>query len=120
MRVIQTKNDTIRLIFNPKTDGLCLSDFLIVRDGKDNFLAQIVEIYDDKFNQEENVAVIKLVYRILPDYQVVPYDNFTPSRECEIAKIKPEEIEKCLNIDKTTVPFGISTKNNRIVNVNLD
>ncbi len=120
MRVIQTKNDTIRLIFNPKTDGLCLSDFLIVRDGKDNFLAQIVEIYDDKFNQEENVASIKLVYRILPDYQVVPYDNFTPSRECEIAKIKPEEIEKCLNIDKTTVPFGVSTKNNRIVNVNLD
>jgi len=120
MRVIQTKNDTIRLIFNPKTDGLCLSDFLIVRDGKDNFLAQIVEIYDDKFNQEENVAVIKLVYRILPDYQVVPYDNFTPSRECEIAKIKPEEIEKCLNIDKATVPFGISTKNNRIVEVNID
>lgn len=120
MRVIQTKNDTIRLIFNPKTDGLCLSDFLIVRDGKDNFLAQIIEIYDDKFNQEENVAGIKLVYRILPDFQVVPYDNFTPSRECEIAKIKPEEIEKCLNIDKTTVPFGISTKNNKIVEVNLD
>ncbi len=120
MRVIQTKNDTIRLIFNPKTDGLCLSDFLIVRDGKDNFLAQIVEIYDDKFNQEENVAGIKLVYRILPDFQVVPYDNFTPSRECEIAKIKPEEIEKCLNIDKITVPFGISAKNNKIVEVNLD
>lgn len=120
MRVIQTKNDTIRLIFNPKTDGLRLSDFLIVRDGKDNFLAQIIEIYDDKFNQEENVAVIKLVYRILPDFQVVPYDNFTPSRECEIAKIKPEEIEKCLNIDKATVPFGISVKNNKIVEVNID
>ncbi len=120
MRVIQTRNDTIRLIFNPKTDGLCLSDFLIVRDGKDNFLAQIIEIYDDKFNQEENVANIKLIYRILPDYQVVPYDNFTPSRECEIAKIKSEEIEKCLNMDKITVPFGISTKNNRTVDVSLD
>ena len=94
MRVIQTKNNTIRLIFNPKTDGLCLSDFLIVRDGEDNFLGQIIEIYDDKFNAEENVATIRLVYRILPDQQVVPYDNFTPSRECEIAKIKIEEIEK--------------------------
>ena len=52
MRVIQTRNDIIRLIFNPKTDGLCLSDFLIVRDGQDNFLGQIIEIYDDKFNQE--------------------------------------------------------------------
>lgn len=120
MRVIQTRNDTIRLIFNPKTDGLCLSDFLIVRDNEDNFLGQIVEIYDDKFNQEENVATIRLVFRILSDRQVVPYDNYTPSRECEIAKIKLEEIEKCLNIDKTTVPFGISTKNNKIVNLNLN
>ena len=120
MRVIQTRNDTIRLIFNPKTDGLCLSDFLIVRDNEDNFLGQIVEIYDDKFNQEENVATIRLVFRILSDRQIVPYDNYTPSRECEIAKIKLEEIEKCLNVDKTTVPFGISTKNNKIVNLNLN
>ncbi len=120
MRVIQTKNDTIRLIFNPKTDGLCLSDFLIVRDGEDNFLGQIVEIYDDKFNQEENVATIRLVYRILPDQQVVPYDNFTPSRECEIARIKLEEIEKCVNADKATVPFGISAKGDKVVNIALD
>lgn len=120
MRVIQTKNDTIRLIFNPKTDGLCLSDFLIVRDGEDNFLGQIIEIYDDKFNAEENVATIRLVYRILPDQQVVPYDNFTPSRECEIARIKIEEIEKCVNVEKETVPFGISAKNDKIVNITLD
>lgn len=120
MRIIQTRNDTIRLIFNPKTDGLCLSDFLIVRDGEDNFLGQIVEIYDDKFNAEENVATIRLAYRILADREIVPYDNFTPSRECEIAKIKLEEIEKCLNTDKETVPFGISTKNNKIVNINID
>lgn len=120
MRVIQTKNNTIRLIFNPKTDGLCMSDFLIVRDGEDNFLGQIIEIYDDKFNAEENVATIRLVYRILADQQVVPYDNFTPSRECEIARIKIEEIEKCVNVEKETVPFGISAKNDKIVNVNLD
>jgi len=120
MRVIQTKNDTIRLIFNPKGDSLCLGDFLIVRDGKDNFLGQVIEIFDDKFNLEENVANIKLIYRILEDRQVVPYDNFTPSRECEIAKIKIEEIEKCLNADKTTVPFGIFAKNNKVVNINLD
>ena len=49
-----------------------------------------------------------------------PYDNFTPSRECEIAKIKIEEIEKCVNIEKDTVPFGFSTKNDKIVNINLD
>ena len=38
----------------------------------------------------------------------------------KFAKIKLEEIEKCLNVDKTTVPFGISTKNNKIVNLNLN
>lgn len=120
MRVIQTKNDTVRLIFDPKTDGLSLGDFLIVRDGEDNFLGQIVEIYDDKYTSTDNVASIRLIFRILADYQVVPYDNYTPSRECEIAKIKLEEIEKFVNTDKTPVPFGISAKSNQVVNLNLD
>ena len=47
MRVIQTVNDTIRLLFNPKTEVFSLSDFLLVRDADENFLAQVVEVYDD-------------------------------------------------------------------------
>ena len=61
MRIIQTVNDTIRLLYNPKTEVITISDFLLVRDCDENFLAQVVDVYDDKFDQEATVAKIKLI-----------------------------------------------------------
>lgn len=108
MRIIQTVNDTIRLLFNPKTEVFRLSDFLLVRDSDENFLAQVIEVYDDKFDQEANVAKIKLIYRIVNGNEIAPFDNYTPSRECEVAKIKQGEIEKCINLNKKTITIGKS------------
>ena len=120
MRVIQTVNDTIRLLFNPKTEVFSLSDFLLVRDVDENFLAQVVEVYDDKFDQEANVAKIKLIYRIVNGNEIKPYDNYTPSRECEVAKIKQSEIEKCINLDKKTIAVGKSYKTKEQMQLNTN
>ena len=120
MRVIQTVNDTIRLLFNPKTEVFSLSDFLLVRDADENFLAQVVEVYDDKFDQEANVAKIKLIYRIVNGNEIKPYDNYTPSRECEVAKIKQSEIEKCINLDKKTIVIGKSYKTKEEMKLNTN
>ncbi len=118
MRVIQTVNDSIRLLFNPKTEVFSLSDFLLVRDNGENFLAQVVEVYDDKFDQEANVAKIRLVYRIVNGNEIVPYNNYTPSRECEVAKIKQSEIEKCINLNKKTIVIGTSAKTKEKTHIN--
>ncbi len=120
MRVIQTVNDTIRLLFNPKTEVFSLGDFLLVRDADENFLAQVVEVYDDKFDQEANVAKIKLIYRIVNGNEIKPYDNYTPSRECEVAKIKQSEIEKCINLDKKTISIGKSYKTKEEMKLNTN
>lgn len=120
MRIIQTINDTIRLLFNPKTEVFCLSDFLLVRDSQENFLAQVVEVYDDKFDQEANVAKIKLIFRIVNGNELVPYDNYTPSRECEVAKIKQSEIETCINLNKKTIIAGKSAINGDPVEINTN
>lgn len=120
MRIIQTVNDTIRLLFNPKTEVFRLSDFLLVRDMEENFLAQVVEVYDDKFDQESNVAKIKLIYRIVNGNEIAPFDNYTPSRECEVAKIKQSEIEKCINLNKKTIPLGTSYLSKEKMNINTD
>ncbi len=120
MRIIQTVNDTIRLLFNPKTETFSLSDFLLVRDVEENFLAQVIEVYDDKFDQEANVAKIRLVYRIVNGNEIVPYDNYTPSRECEVAKIKQSEIEKCINLNKKTIPLGKNYRSKEKMEINTD
>lgn len=120
MRIIQTVNDTIRLLYNPKTEVFTISDFLLVRDCDENFLAQVVEVYDDKFDQEANVAKIKLIYRIVNGNEIVPYDNYTPSRECEVAKIRQKEIEKCINLNKKTITIGTSAKTKEKMELNTD
>ena len=120
MRIIQTVNDTIRLLFNPKTEIFSLSDFLLVRDVDENFLAQVIEVYDDKFDQEANVAKIKLIYRIVNGNEIKAYDNYTPSRECEVAKIKQSEIEKCINLNKKTIAIGKSFKTKEKMLLNTD
>ncbi|MCD8024863.1 MAG: hypothetical protein LUE64_04955, partial [Candidatus Gastranaerophilales bacterium] len=120
MRIIQTVNDTIRLLFNPKTEIFCLSDFLLVRDYEENFLGQVVEIFDDKFDQEANVAKIRLVYRIVNGGELAPYDNYTPSRECEVAKIKQSEIEKCINLNRKTIEIGTASKTHEQTKISTD
>lgn len=120
MRIIQTVNDTIRLLFNPKTEIFRLSDFLLVRDVDENFLAQVVEVYDDKFDQEANVAKIKLIYRIVNGNEITPFDNYTPSRECEVAKIKQSEIVKCINLNKKTIELGVNCFSKEKMKINTN
>lgn len=93
---------------------------MLVRDADENFLAQVVEVYDDKFDQEANVAKIKLIYRIVNGNEIKPYDNYTPSRECEVAKIKQSEIEKCINLDKKTIVIGKSYKTKEEMKLNTN
>ena len=120
MQVANTLNNTIRILFNPKLEAFKLFDFLMVKSDSSKYIAQIIEIYDDKFDASQNVAKLKLFYRITENNEVMPYDNFTPNKECEISKIKPEEIETFINQDKETFILGTNVKNSSALNVQYD
>ncbi|MBR3605176.1 MAG: hypothetical protein IKL52_04020, partial [Candidatus Gastranaerophilales bacterium] len=95
-------------------------DFLMVKSDNSKYIAQIIEIYDDKFDASQNVAKIKLFYQINQNNEVMPYDNFTPNKECEIIKVKQEEIENFINQDKETFIFGTNTKSSTALNLQYD
>ena len=87
MQVSNTLNNCIRILFNPKVEVFKLFDFLVVKSGEDKYIAEIIEIYDDKFDASQNVAKLKIFYKVSENNEVIPYDNFTPNKECEIVKI---------------------------------
>ena len=120
MQVANTLNNTIRILFNPKLESFKLFDFLMVKSDNSKYIAQIIEIYDDKFDASQNVAKIKLFYQINQNNEVMPYDNFTPNKECEIIKVKQEEIENFINQDKETFIFGTNTKSSTALNLQYD
>lgn len=110
MQVANALNNQIRILFNPLVENFKLFDFLMVKSNEDKYLAQIIEIYDDKFDASQNVAKLKLFYKISQNNEVLPYDNFTPNKECEIIKIKQEEVETFINNQKETFVFGKNAK----------
>ena len=120
MKVANTLNNTIRILFNPKLEPFKLFDFLMVKSDGSKYIAQIIEIYDDKFDASQNVAKIKLFYQINQNNEVMPYDNFTPNKECEIIKVKQEEIENFINQDKKTFIFGTNIKSSTALNLQYD
>ena len=56
MQVTNALNNQIRILFNPNVEAFRLFDFLVVKSLEDRYLAQIIEIYDDKFDASQNVA----------------------------------------------------------------
>ena len=110
MQVANALNNNIRILFNPNVEAFKLFDFLMVKSATDRYLAQVIEIYDDKFDASQNVAKLKLFYKITHNNEVMPYDNFTPNKECEIIKLKQEEIEDFINQDKDTFIFATNVK----------
>ena len=120
MQVANALNNSIRILFNPRVEDFKLFDFLMVKSDENRYIAEIVEIYDNKFDSSQNIAKIKLFYRVTENNEVIPYDNFTPNRECEIIKIKQEEIENFINQDKKTFIFGTNTKSSSSLEIQYD
>lgn len=120
MQVANTHNNCIRILFNPRIESFELFDFLIVKSDDSRYIAQIIEIYDDKFDASQNVAKIKLFYRITENNEVMPYDNFTPNKECEITKAKQNEIEAFINQDKETFILGTNAKSSSSLSIQYD
>lgn len=120
MQVIQTINDTIRILFNPAQEGFLLLDFLIVQENDNKYLAQIIEIYDDKYDASQNVARVKLFYKVNNRGEVFDYDHFTPSKECEIKKIRREEILNFINEGKESLTIGLDYQEQEPFDINLE
>ena len=59
MQIIQILNDFIKVLYSPDFENVGLADFMLVKDGKMCYLGQVVEICDDKFDNEKNIAKIK-------------------------------------------------------------
>lgn len=119
MQVIQTANDNIKVLYSPGMESLCLGDFLLVQEGKKRFLAQITDIRDEKFDQSQNIAQIKLLFTVNENDEILPYDNHTPSKECKILHTRQKDIEDFVNIDKETFELAINPRTNLPLEFNL-
>jgi|GEM_PF-1339088 len=120
MQVVQTANDIIKVLYSPNMENLCLGDFLLVQERKKRFLAQIINIHDEKSDLSQNVAQIKLLFMVNENDEVLPYDNHTPSKECKILHTRQKDIEEFVNIGKDTFELATNPKTGLPLEFNID
>ena len=93
MRVENTNNNIIDITFDPSVEGICLLDFVIVEEGKEKYLAQVISLAGDRYDASLNLARVQIIYKINEKNEIVPYDGFTPTRTSKITVCNQKEIE---------------------------
>ncbi len=120
MRVENTNNNIIDITFDPSVEGICLLDFVIVEEGKEKYLAQVISLAGDRYDASLNLARVQIIYKINEKNEIVPYDGFTPTRTSKITVCNQKEIEDFINTDKETVEFSTNPKTMLPLKINFD
>ena len=91
MQLLEVKNDTAKIIYNPTENHLLPSDFLLVEDANQKLIAQITNI-STKEDSENNLADARLSLSIDKDDNLSYYNGYIPSKTSNLVYINSDEI----------------------------
>ena len=75
MRIFEVKNNLVKLFFD-ENEKLFLAGFLMIKDSRQTYIAQIMHI---EANKHGNIAIARLIYNVTPDGNVVNFEGTVPS-----------------------------------------
>ena len=91
MQLLEVKNDTAKIIYNPTENHLLPSDFLLVEDANQKLIAQITNISTTE-DSENNLADARLSLSIDKDDNLSYYNGYIPSKTSNLVYINSDEI----------------------------
>ncbi len=91
MQLLEVKNDTAKIIYNPTENHLLPSDFLLVEDANQKLIAQITNISTTE-DSENNLADARLSLSIDKDDNLSYYNGYIPSKTSNVVYINSDEI----------------------------
>ncbi len=120
MQIVQTLNDFIKILYAPQYENVALADFLYIKDGLTRYLGQVVEISDDKFDEDKNIAKVKLTHSINEKGVISDFNFMLPSKHAEILFANQREVLNFVNNKKQTIQFGQDVKYSRAFEFNTN
>ncbi len=95
MRIFEVKNNLIKLFFE-KDEKLFLAGFLMIKDSRETYIAQIMHM---EINKHGNIAIARLIYNVTPDGNLINFEGTVPSNNSVIGLLDLSEIVKLLEGD---------------------
>lgn len=100
MRIIEVKNNLVRVNFDANQETLFLSGFLVIKDESQSFIAQTMHL---EANSKGNFAILKLLFNFGDDGMVRDYDGSIPSFNSPLQRVSTEELLTLLPIQNPIV-----------------
>lgn len=90
MRIFEVKNNLVKLFFD-ENEKLFLAGFLMIKDSRQTYIAQIMHI---EANKHGNIAIARLIYNVTPDGNLVNFEGTVPSSNSVIGVLNLSDIVK--------------------------
>lgn len=90
MRIFEVKNNLVKLFFD-ENEKLFLAGFLMIKDSRQTYIAQIMHI---EANKHGNIAIARLIYNVTPDGNLVNFEGTVPSSNSVIGMLNLSDIVK--------------------------
>ena len=112
MKLVEIKNSLAKLYYQPKESPLVLSDFLLVDDGNQKLLAQVISI-ESTDNENTNCAILKFSLDVLTD-TFSAYNGYTPALNSRVQKAPISLIKSVFSSSAHSFGIGNLTASDNI------
>ena len=99
MNVLEIKNNLVKISFNTE-DNLALSQFVIIDDENNSYVAQIMNLKSDG---TDNFAIVKLLFTCNEDGVLKSYNGTIPSAKANVTKIQSNELLDIIPVENPLI-----------------
>ena len=107
MRIFEVKNNLVKLFFD-ENEKLFLAGFLMIKDSRQTYIAQIMHI---EANKHGNIAIARLIYNVTPDGNLVNFEGTVPSSNSVIGVLNLSDIVKLFE-GENPITLGVLAQDN--------
>ena len=119
MQIVEVKNDTAKIKYNPEDNNLLPSDFILIEDNNQKLIAQVISVETDELS-ENNIAALRLALYIDKDDNLSYYNGFIPSKNSQLLYISPDEVIELIKDEEDNIYFGnLSNRPNCFVKTSI-
>ncbi len=112
MRIFEVKNNLVK-IFYETSDTIFLSSFVMIKDSRETYIAQIMHLESSKHG---NVAIAKIIFNLTEDGIITSYSGSIPAINSAISNIKSIDFLKLIQ-GQNPIIIGDFIENNLLVSV---
>lgn len=117
MKLVEIKNSLAKLYYQPKESPLVLSDFVLVDDGNQKLLAQVISLKSTS-QENTNCAILKFSLDISDD-SFSAYSGYTPALDAKAEKASADLVSTVFSNSPNSFCIGNLTGSDNIpLNVN--